>query len=167
MRKFIAVVGAMAAVALLASPAGAKTYKPGQTATTSDFKVTVYGVTEPWTPTNQFDTPTPGNHYVAVDLQLKNTTGEQQSFSSLLGLHLIDGSNRQYNETIGCIGLQPSAPDGEIPAKQAIRGNACFEVPDGSVKLKVRIQGSITAEGSLFQLTNKSGQPVPGVAPKA
>ena len=80
MRKFIALGAALAAVVLLAVPAGAKTYKPGQTGTSSGFKVTVYGIQEPWVPTNQFDTPDPGNHYVGVDVQIKNTSSDQELF---------------------------------------------------------------------------------------
>lgn len=168
MRRFLALVALVAAALMVGAPAaGAKTYKPGQTATTSGFKVTVFGITEPWTSTNQFDTPDPGTHYVAVDVQIKNTGSEQETFSSLLGYHLIDGTNRQYDIKLGCIGLEPGAPEGQMPPKQPIRGNVCFQVPDGSTKLKLRVQGSFTAEGSLFQLTNKLGQPVPGVTPKA
>ena len=166
MRKLVLAAGLVVLVLAVGMPvAGAKTYKPGQTATTSGFKVTVYGIQEPWTPTNQFDTPDPGTHYVAVDVQMKNTGSEQELFSSLGGFHLIDGKNRQYDMKLGgCIGLQPGAPEGQMPPKQPIRGFVCFQVPDGSVKLKIRIQGSFTAEGSLFQLTDKAGVPIP---PKA
>lgn len=166
MRKIVVAVSiSLLVIAFGVASAAAKTYKPGQTATTSDFKVKVYGIQEPWTPTNQFDTPAPGSHYVAVDVQIKNTQDDQQLFSSLAGFHLIDGSNRQYNEKLGgCIGLSPGPPEGQMAPKQPIRGNVCFEIPDGSVKLKLRIQGSFTAEGSLFQLTNKTGQPVPAAA---
>jgi Domain of unknown function (DUF4352) len=155
----------LVAVVVAASPAGAKTYRPGQKATTSGLRVTVYGIQEPWTPTNQFDRPTPGNHYVAVDVQVTNPSKDQQLFSALSGFHLIDSGNRQYDVKLGgCIGLQPSAPDGQLPSKQPIRGFACFEIPDGSTKLKLRIQGSFTAEGALFQLTTKTGTPIPPAA---
>ena len=151
-------------VVVAASPAGAKTYRPGQKATTSGLRVTVYGIQEPWTPTNQFDTPKPGNHYVAVDVQVTNPSKDQQVFSVLSGFHLIDGKNHQFNMAFGCIGLEPPAPDGQLPPKQPIRGFACFEIPDGSTKLKLRIQGSFTAEGSLFQLTTKTGTPIPAAS---
>ena len=54
-----------------------------------------------------------------------------------------------------------------MPPKQPIRGNVCFEIPDGSTKLKLRVQGSLTAEGSLFALTDKAGAPIPPKAPPA
>jgi hypothetical protein len=166
MRKaFAGAVLSVAAVVLLtATPAGAKTYKPGQTATTSDIKVKVYGVQEPYTPSNQFVTANPGQHFVAVDMELTNKTSEQKTFSTLVGLHLIDGSNHQYDEDIsGAATISPKVPDGQLPSKQPLRGFACFQVPDSSVKLKLRVQGSITAEGSVFQLTSKTGQPIPAV----
>ena len=152
-RRFVVVSALLLALVAAGPAAGAKTYKIGQTAKTSDFKVTVFGIQEPWVSTNQFDTPDPGTHYVAVDVQLKNTESEQQTFSSLLGYHLLDSKNRQYDVGFGCIGLEPGAPEGEMPPKLPIRGFVCFQVPDGSTKLKLRVQGSITAAGSLFRLT--------------
>jgi hypothetical protein len=152
----------MSLVLVVAASPAAAPYKSGQKATTSGLKVTVFGIQEPWTPTNQFDTPQPGNHYVAVDVQITNPSKYQVLFSSLNGFHLIDGKNRQYDMKLGgCIGLEPGAPEGQLPSKQPIRGFVCFEAPDGSTKLKLRIQGSFTAEGSLFQLTSKTGTPIP------
>jgi hypothetical protein len=66
---------------------------------------------------------------------------------------LIDGNNRPFGMALGCVGLQPAARQGQMPPRQPIRGFVCFQVPDGSTKLKLRVQGSITAEGSLFKLT--------------
>jgi hypothetical protein len=80
MRRCLALSLALVLLWMLASTADAKTYKIGQTATTSRFKVKVFGIQEPWTPTNQFDTPAAGNHYVAVDVQLKNTSKDQRTF---------------------------------------------------------------------------------------
>jgi hypothetical protein len=137
----------------LGGKAPAASYKLGDTAKTSDFQVTVFGVKDPQPPLNQFDQPQQGDRYVSVDLQVTNPGKNQASFSSLLGLHLLDAQNHQYNENI-MASLTPSAPDGEIAAGQSIRGFVVFEVPVGVTGgLKLRVQGSVTAAGAVFNLT--------------
>lgn len=48
--------------------------------------------------------------------------------------------------------VTPRAPDGEIPAGEAVRGFAVFEVPDGTTGLRFRAQGGITSSGAFFNL---------------
>jgi hypothetical protein len=62
--------------------------------------------------------------------------------------------------------INPKAPEGQLPSKQPLRGFGCFQVPDGSKGLKLRVQGSFTSAGSVFQLTDKAGQPDAPVTPK-
>jgi hypothetical protein len=154
------VVGAILCV--VGEPAAAKTYKPGQSATTSGIKVKVYGVQEPYTSTNQFVTASAGKHFVVVDLELTNKSSEQKVFSSALGLHLLDSTHHQYEESFQCVAtIDPKVPDGQLPSKVPLRGFTCFEIPDGSVGLVLRVQGSLTADGALFKLTTKTGTPIP------
>jgi hypothetical protein len=131
-------------------PPASKTFAVGETARTADFDVTVYGVKDPQPP-GQFLRPSPGTHYVSVDVQVANRSATQQNFSSLLQIHLLDGSNRQFDPTFGEVA--PPAPDGEVPPGQAIRGLALFEMPDGTTGLRVRVQGSLTAAGAYFAVS--------------
>src|SRR5262249_32840017 len=107
-------------------------YNIGQTANSGDFKFTVFAVTDPQPPTNQFATPKPGMHFVSVDVEVINPSSENRVFSSLNGFHLLDSQNRQYDEdlTIGA-SLNPPAPDGQIPPNGSTRGLVGFQVPDG------------------------------------
>jgi hypothetical protein len=158
-------------VMLIGAPASAKPPKPkptttttakpkkkkcctiGDTGTTSGLKVTVYGVMDPQPPPNpDFGAAPAGMHYVSVDVQVANPSKDNVSFSSLIGFHLLDSKNRQYDETI-TLGLQPSAPDGQIPPQGAVRGFVAFQVPDGTMGLKLRVQGSLTASGVVFRLS--------------
>jgi len=128
-------------------------YAVGETASTGDFEVTVYGFENPQPSGNEFVTARPGWHYVSVDVEITNPDSEdQQSFSSLFGFHLLDGENRQYDEDLFDAGLEPGAPGGEIAAGQSVRGFVAFEVPDGTSGLKLRVQGSLTASGAVFDL---------------
>ncbi len=122
----------------------------GDTARSSDFDVTVYGFTDPVVESG-ISTASPGQHLVSVDLQVTNRASAQQSFSSLLGLHLVDAQNRQFNETIADV--TPGPPDGEVAPDGSIRGNVVFAVPDGTPgPLMLKAQGSPTAAGALFRL---------------
>ncbi len=132
------------------APPASKPFAIGATAPTDQFDVTVYGYKDPQPP-GQFLQPSAGTHYVSVDVQLANRGSAQQNFSSLLQIHLLDGSNRQYDPTFGEV--TPPAPDGEIPPDQAIRGLALFEIPNGVTGLRVRVQGSLTAGGVYFALS--------------
>jgi hypothetical protein len=126
-------------------------YKVGDTAKTSGWQVTVYGAKDPWTPTNQFDSPAAGNRYVQVDVQVVNTKSSQETFSSLMAFKLFDSANRSFDETL--VSTQPGAPDGTVPAHGALRGFVTFEVPTSSTGLVFQVQGSLTAAGSQFKLS--------------
>ncbi|MDQ1467102.1 MAG: hypothetical protein QOH10_1517 [Actinomycetota bacterium] len=136
----------------VAGPAPKADYKVGDTAKTSDLQITVYGFKDPQPPTDSFNTPQPGDHFVSVDVQVTNPGSNQRAFSSLLGFHLLDAQNRQYDEDLGSAGLKPGAPDGQIAGGQSIRGYVVFEIPDGTTGLRFRAQGSITAAGAVFVL---------------
>jgi len=128
-------------------------YNVGDTASTGDFKVTVYDFKDPQPSVNEFNTPKPGMHYVSVDVQITNPDStKQRAFSSLLGFHLLDAQNRQYDEDFTAASLTPGPPEGEIAAGQSIRGFTAFEVPDGVSGLKLRVQGGLTAAGAVFNL---------------
>jgi hypothetical protein len=113
--------------------------------------VTVYGVQDPWSSSNQFETPKTGNRYVRVDVQVRNTKSSQQTWSSLAGFKVLDSANRSYTEAI--VTDQPGPPEGQVAGGQAVRGFVTFEVPTATTGLVMLIQGSITAAGSRFQLS--------------
>jgi hypothetical protein len=134
--------------------APSNTYTVGQTAPSGDFRFTVFGFTDPQPSTNQFVTPDSGSHFVSVDVEVINPSSENRSFSSLLGFHLLDGENRQYDlDFSATTGLNPRAPDGQIPPNGSVRGFVGFQVPDGSTNLKFRAQGGVTASGAVWELS--------------
>ncbi len=132
------------------APQAKTVYKVGDTAKTGAFEVTVFGYRDPHPSANQFDKPAPGSRYVSVDVQVANPGSRQEVFSSIVGLHVVDTANRQYD--IAITTGTPRAPDGQVPAGQAVRGIAVFEVPDGTTGLRLRVQGGLTASGAFFTL---------------
>lgn len=70
--------------------------------------------------------PKSGNVFMIIDVTIKNTSGQQQSVSSLLSFALKDSTGQQYTETI-VSGATP--PDGKIEAGGVLRGQIAYEVP--------------------------------------
>lgn len=126
-----------------APPVGGRRLRSvGDTARTGEFDVTVHGTKDPQAP-GQFLRPDAGRHLVSVDVQITNTSSAQQGFSSLLNFHLTDSGNHEYDISFGEI--QPSAPDGDVPPGQSLRGFVIFDVPDGAGGLRFRAQGGLSA----------------------
>lgn len=154
MRKLWAgVVIVVVALGALTMPAVAKqkVYPVGKVAKSSDLKFVVYGAQDPYTSPNQFATAPAGQHYVLVDVEVRNPKKDQQAFSSLIGFQLEDKAHHTYKETI-VVGPPSPPPDGQIPAKGAVRGFVGFAVPDGTTGLVLRAKGSFTANGALMAL---------------
>lgn len=124
-------------------------YALGETARTGDFDVTVLEFRDPQAP-GPFLLPKDGDHFVSVDVHVANRTATPQTFSSLLGLHLVDGTDRQFDAALGDV--SPPPPDGEVPPGGAVRGRSLFEVPDGTTGLRLRVQGRPDAQGVVFTL---------------
>jgi hypothetical protein len=126
-------------------------YKVGDTAKTSGWEVTVFGVKDPWTSTNSYETPTAGDRYVQVDVQVHNTRSSQQTWSSLAGFKLLDSLNRSYTEAI--TSAQPGPPDGQVAGGESLRGFVTYQVPTDATGLIFVAQGSFTAAGAKFALS--------------
>ena len=137
----------------IGGPAPTVRYKLGDTATTSGFQVTVYAVKDPQAPAQSFITPQPGTHFVSVDVQVANPFKNPQTFSSLIGFHLLDSQDKQYGEEISNGGLTPGPPEGQIAPGQSVRGFVVFQVPEATAGLKLRVQGSLTAVGAVWALS--------------
>ena len=108
-------------------------FKVGQQVKVGKFTVTVHKVTYPYT--NELDQPDSGKAYVLLDVEVANSSSESQAFSSLMQFNLKDSTNASYDETI-MLGVQGTAPDGDIAAGKSLRGPVAFEVPAGAKGLQ-------------------------------
>jgi hypothetical protein len=129
---------------------GQDVYQVGETAHTADLDVTVHAVQDPYEPANEFETPQAGMRFVAVEAELTNADDEPITWSSIMGAELTDDQNRPY--TVALAGTDLPQLDGDVPAAGSRRGWVAFEVPQDATGLQLRIKGSVTATGSLFDL---------------
>ncbi len=131
-----------------APAADQKTYTVGQTAHTGDFDVTLNTVENPYKPTNQFETAPAGQHFVALELTVKNTSTEKKPMSTLLGTELFDSQSRPWRVALAGTG-RPQL-DGDVAVGEARRGWVTFGVGDDASGLRLRLKGNLTATGSVF-----------------
>jgi hypothetical protein len=122
----------------------------GSTDNTSGFDVTLLQVVDPWTSTNQFESPDAGNRFLAVELNMVNTTDEIRPFSTLLGLEIIDSLGQRWNPAFA--GFDLPQLGGDVAPGENIRGWQVFEVPADATGLRLKVLGSLTASGIKFQL---------------
>ena len=115
------------------SPAVGGAFKIGQQVKAGDYTVTVHKVTYPYT--NDLDQPDAGKAYLLLDVEVTNSSGDSQAFSSMLQLGLKDSTNHTYDETI-IMGVDGNPPDGNIAAGKSLRGPIAFEVPAGAKGLQ-------------------------------
>ncbi len=124
------------------------TYTIGQTAHTGDFDVTLDTVENPYKPTNQFETPEAGQHFVALELTVKNNATEAKTMSTLLGAELQDSQSRPWG--VALAGTNLPQLDGKVAVGESRRGWVVFNVADDAAGLKLRLKGNLTATGSVF-----------------
>jgi len=122
----------------------------GSTDTTSGFEVTLLQYVDNWTSSNQFEAPADGKRFVAVELNLVNTRPEVQTFSTLLGLEVIDSLGQRW--PAGIYGTELPSVGGDIAPGTNIRGWQVFEVPADATGMRLVVKGSLTASGTEFQL---------------
>jgi hypothetical protein len=122
----------------------------GDTDTTSGLAVTLVGFLDPYTSTNPFDVPGEGNRHVAVELSIQNTTDQRQTFSSILGLELVDDLGRGWN--IAFAGVDLPGIDFDLEPGEIRRGWAVFDIPIDARGLTLIVKGSLTASGTRFAL---------------
>lgn len=120
----------------------------GDSAHTGDFDVTVNAVSEPYVARNQFEQAHAGEHYVAIDVSMKNTAKEAKTLSTAF-FDLTDPEGRKYSETY----LDNNQPiDGDVPPGEPRRGMLFYTVPDGVTGLVLRVRGDFTSGGTTFQI---------------
>lgn len=122
----------------------------GDTGMSGDFEITVNTVEDPWTPDNEFETPPTGQRFIGVEMTLVNTGDSTTTFSTLIGVEVVDSEGRAWN-----VALTTSAEpqiDGAVPAGATRRGWVYLAVGEDASGLEMRVKGNITATGTLFRI---------------
>ncbi len=97
----------------------------GQAGKTGDLSIKVNS----WQPSpgDQLSTPSPGNQFIVVDLEVTNTGTTSKSVSTLAEMSIRTPNGFKY--TLAPYFPEPKYPDGDVLAGQTARGNVVFEVP--------------------------------------
>lgn len=126
------------------SESGGGTFNVGDTVALGDWAVTVNGVTDPFTSSNQFDTPQ--GRYVGVDTTVANNSDSPATVSSLMCFELRDSTGRTYNQALVAGG--GAAPDGEVDPGGVLRGDLYYDVPTDVSGLQLRFKCDLFSSGS-------------------
>lgn len=104
-------------------------YSLNQPAVINGNKVTVYSVT-PYTSPSGFMNPKEGNKYLAVDIEVENTSNKPINYS-VLDYKLQDNQNYSYEWQ--SIGAEPNFSSGTLQPTQKTRGLVTFEIPINNI----------------------------------
>jgi hypothetical protein len=97
----------------------------GQVGKTDKLSIKVNG----WQPSagDQLSTPSPGNQFIVVDLEVTNTGTTSESVSTMAEMSIRTPNGFKYTQAPYF--PEPKYPDGDVLAGQTARGNVVFEVP--------------------------------------
>lgn len=124
----------------------AQTFGVGEAVALGDWELIVHGVTDP-VPPGEFMTPSEGNRWVGVDVEVTNNSDGPETVSSLACFEMQDAENKSYNMTIGA-DQAASPPDGEVDAGGSRRGTITYEVPAAATGLTLRFKCDLFSSGS-------------------
>lgn len=118
----------------------------GDVVALGDFEVIVHSAA-PYTSTNEFLEPDPGNIWIAVDVEVKNNSASAETVSSLAQFEVQDAESRSYNVEL-MVGDNLPMIDGEAPSGGSRRGTVVFEVPETATGLKLNFTGGFFSSGT-------------------
>jgi len=115
-----------------------KDFAKGDTAKFDIFEVKVNSVKRDYQPEQDYYTPADGNEFVLVNVDVKNTSSESESFYSYdLGMNVDGVSKSAY-----FLDVSPAFEGGKLSAGASASGNLVYEVGKGS-KLKLQYEKTI------------------------
>lgn len=113
----------------------------------NNLELTVHGA-EQYTNPNKNITPSPGNYFLALDLEIVNNGKEAEEIESFTRMKIKDSGGQKYGiadvKDITLSGKDPALPMGELQAGSRVRGYVVFEI-------------SQTARGLTFEFDPEQG----------
>ena len=104
--------------------APATAHKVGDAVTLGGWGITVNSVTTSTDdPLSQLKA---GDAYLEIIVSLKNNTGSNQTFSSLLSFSLTDSTGQKYDQSLTS---GATSPDGNVAAGNPLKGTLAYETP--------------------------------------
>jgi hypothetical protein len=122
-----------------------KYFGKGDTATFGNYSVKVNSVTRNYTPTDTSMQASDGKEFVVVNVSVKNTASDSQSFTKY-DLKMID--NGIANDASFSVDDSPDFTGGEITPGATTEGNIVFEVTTGATGLKLQYETTVYSTGS-------------------
>lgn len=128
--------GSSTSVADADNPTATAAPKVGDTVKVGDYKYTIHGVSDPYSPQASINQAREGFRIVQLDISVENATSEAKTFSGLLVFTIKDRENQKWSMSLFS---DPPTLEGSLNAGDVTRGNAAFEIPVTSTGLKLAI----------------------------
>lgn len=143
-RKIGAVETAGGPATSIEPPADA--FRIGDIVKLGDAQVIVHAVKDPYDSGTQFARPPAGSRYVMVDAEVKNLSSDPRVLSAFSQFEMKDSKDESYDPIV----LPGSLPavGGTAPPGTARRGLVAFQVPEGSVGMRLVFNDLLYAKGS-------------------
>lgn len=128
-------------------PGEPEVYAVGDLVELGDWQVRVHGVTDPVVSTDELFQPPAGQRWVAVDVEVTNSSDQTETVSSALCFQLVDDQNRTFDQTV--TGASTAAtPDGDVAAGGSLRGTVEYEVPSDAAGLRLNFSCDLLTPGT-------------------
>lgn len=127
------------------SASSSEVFRVGDLVALGEWQIRVHSVTDPLNSSNEFITPSTGNRWVAVDVEVTNKASESAIVSTLMCLELQDASNQNFS--IALTAEDFPELDGEVAANSARRGTVVFEVPQSAAGLVLKFNCDLFSTG--------------------
>lgn len=134
---------------LTVPPSGVLAFE--QVGASASLLYTVHSATDPWIPTNQYQSPGPGRRFVAVEMTVENVADRQATIVADVLLEIIDSTGRSWDAVPA--GAEVPNVEGRLPAGAHVRGWVIFEVADDSTGLTLVARGALDAAPVTFRLS--------------
>jgi len=130
------------------SASSSEVFRIGDLVELGEWQIRVHSVTDPLNSSNEFITPSTGNRWVAVEVEVTNKATESATMSTLMCLELQDASNQNFS--IALTAEDFPELDGEVAPNSARRGTVVFEVPQSAGGLVLKFNCDLFSSGQAF-----------------
>jgi len=125
-------------------------FKIGDTVKLSDYKVKINKASVIKSG-NEFQKPTDGKEYFAVDCTIENTSSTEQTISSIMMFKVVDKDGRACDMAIV---TGKGQLDGTIGVGRKMTGQYTVEAPKGATGLELEFDGSLFSSGQIVVKLN-------------
>lgn len=124
-------------------------FNVGETIKIGTLELTVNEVMYPMG--DQFNKPSAGRRFLAVDLTIENKGTSATNISTLLQMWVKDSTSQKFTvDLMATMAAKGTPPDGELAAGEKVRGQVGFQVPENATGLVFVFDADVFSAGKIL-----------------